>query len=100
VFQTANLSTAAVAIVSESGLAQTLAAGPYWAALLSDASTAQVEAFSGARRLYHGAANAGANAASYLYKDGQTFASGLPDPFPASPTYATGTAIPYILMTD
>ena len=98
VFSSGNMSLAAVAEVTESGLAQALSANVYYIAFLADSTTAVLLAASAQVNKLLGAASPGVTPANAVYKDAQAFGSGLPNPFPGTPTYSTGTVMPYITM--
>lgn len=78
------------------GLANQVPAGLYWTAGLTDATSAKLLGVHRgiAGRIPTGETNLGNAQTTYLLKGGQTYGSGFPDPFPASPTQSIGTYSP------
>jgi len=82
-------------------IAQTLPVGWQWLAMLSDSSSGELyaEAALGGMQPLGRAAVTDDYASMYIYKTGQAYTSGLPDPFPSSPAFAASDAVgPFIVL--
>jgi len=96
------LDISSTGIKQNTSIAQTLSVGWHWLAVLSDSSSGEL--YASEASVTHTAplgktALSDLYASMWVYKASQAYASGLPDPFPSSPTFANSAEDgPYIVL--